>query len=167
MFGSLMIKDQMERGRIKIEGSPPLLPGESPYLQPISYELTLGAEMEVGYGVGTSIVTYWLKPGEFILGHVNEVVTLSPEIYAKLDGKSTLARRGLDIHSTAGLIDPGFSGQITLELFNKSQHDIPLVPGMRIGQLRFGAAIGGVEIPYGDERLGSHYQHQRGATPAR
>lgn len=166
MFGSYMIEEQMERGRIKIEGSPALLPGEPPYLQPVSWELTLGPEMEIGYGVGTSVVSYWLKPGEFILGHTNEVVTLSDDVAAELVGKSTLGRKGLAVHVTAGLIDPGFSGQIVLEMYNHSQWDIELTPGMRICQLKFENVTGGC-VPYGSEGLGSHYQDQRGAVGPR
>lgn len=166
MFGSHMIAEQMERGRIKIEGGPPLLEGESPFLQPVSYELTLGDKFEVeGFLPYNGVVSYWIKPGEFLLAHTKEVVTLSPEVAAIVHGKSTLGRKGLAVHITAGLIDPGFSGQITLEMHNHSQYDIQLTPGMRICQLTFDGVLGGC-VPYGDPTMGSHYQDQRGATPA-
>jgi deoxycytidine triphosphate deaminase len=165
MFGSHMIEEQMEQGRIKIEGSPPLLTGEAPYLQPVSYELTLGSEFAVGFYRPTNAINYWIKPGEFLLGHTTEVVTLSPEVAATVHGKSTLGRRGLAVHVTAGLIDPGFSGQITLEMVNHSEWDIELTPGMRICQVTFDFVTGGC-VPYGDPSMGNHYQNQRGATPA-
>jgi dCTP deaminase len=176
VFGDSMILDQINRGRIKIEGGPDLWVEHgvtqevtpSDVLQPCSYELTLGSGLEIpaeGWGYD-QFSTYWLQPGEFILGHTAECVTLSPEVAAFVHGKSTLGRRGLTVHITAGLIDPGFSGQITLEIYNHSKHSIALIPGMRICQLTFEAVIGKVQRPYGTESLGSHYQNQRGATPA-
>lgn len=108
-----------------------------------------------------------LHPGEFVLGATHELVTLGDDIAARLEGKSSLGRLGLLTHSTAGFIDPGFRGHVTLELSNTATMPILLYPGMRVGQLCFFNLSSPAEAPYGSQSLGSHYQGQRGPTASR
>ncbi|WP_377270431.1 dCTP deaminase [Peterkaempfera sp. SMS 1(5)a] len=108
-----------------------------------------------------------LHPGEFVLASTYEVVTLPDDIASRLEGKSSLGRLGLLTHSTAGFIDPGFSGHVTLELSNVATLPIKLYPGMKIGQLCMFRLTSPAEHPYGSERHGSRYQGQRGPTPSR
>ena len=108
-----------------------------------------------------------LHPGEFVLGSTLEVVTLPDDLASRLEGKSSLGRLGLITHATAGFIDPGFSGHITLELSNVANLPITLWPGMKIGQLCVFRLSSPAEHPYGSERYGSRYQGQRGPTPSR
>lgn len=108
-----------------------------------------------------------LHPGEFVLASTYEVVSLGVDVAARLEGKSSLGRLGLLTHSTAGFIDPGFSGHVTLELSNVATLPIKLWPGMKIGQLCFFALSSEAENPYGAEKYGSRYQGQRGPTPSR
>ena len=108
-----------------------------------------------------------LHPGEFVLGATYEVVSLPDDIAARLEGKSSLGRLGLLTHSTAGFIDPGFSGHVTLELSNVATLPITLWPGMKIGQLCFFRLSSPAEHPYGSEKYGSRYQGQRGPTASR
>lgn len=108
-----------------------------------------------------------LHPGEFVLGSTLERVTLPDDLVARLEGKSSLGRLGLLIHSTAGFIDPGFDGHVTLELSNVANLPITIYPGMKIGQLSFVQMSEPAETPYGSGSLGSKYQGQRGPTPSR
>ncbi|QWW19759.1 dCTP deaminase [Schaalia sp. 19OD2882] len=108
-----------------------------------------------------------LHPGEFVLGSTYEMVTLADDIAARLEGKSSLGRLGLLTHSTAGFIDPGFSGHVTLELSNTATMPILLHPGMKIGQLCFFDLSCPAARPYGSGTIGSHYQGQRGPTASR
>lgn len=108
-----------------------------------------------------------LHPGEFVLGSTYEVVTLPNDIAARLEGKSSLGRLGLLTHSTAGFIDPGFSGHVTLELANVATLPILLYPGMKIGQVCFFRMTSEAEHPYGSSVYGSRYHGQRGPTPSR
>lgn len=108
-----------------------------------------------------------LHPGEFVLGATFEVVSLPDDVAARLEGKSSLGRLGLLTHSTAGFIDPGFSGHVTLELSNVATLPITLWPGMKIGQLCFFRLSSPAEHPYGSEKYGSRYQGQRGPTASR
>ena len=108
-----------------------------------------------------------LHPGEFVLGSILEVVTLPDDIAARVEGKSSLGRLGLLTHATAGFVDPGFSGHVTLELSNVATLPIKLWPGMKIGQLCFFRLSTPVENPYGSAAYGSHYQGQRGPTASR
>lgn len=108
-----------------------------------------------------------LHPGEFVLGATFEVVTLADDVAARLEGKSSLGRLGLLTHSTAGFIDPGFSGHITLELSNTATLPIKLYPGMKVGQLCFFQLSSQAEHPYGSGASGSRYQGQRGPTASR
>ncbi|MGW6201413.1 dCTP deaminase [Kribbella sp. NPDC055110] len=108
-----------------------------------------------------------LHPGEFVLGSTYELVTLPDDVAARLEGKSSLGRLGLLTHSTAGFIDPGFSGHVTLELSNVATLPIKLWPGMKIGQLCFFRLSSPAEHAYGSSKYGSRYQGQRGPTPSR
>jgi dCTP deaminase len=108
-----------------------------------------------------------LHPGEFVLGSTYEVVTLPDDLAARLEGKSSLGRLGLLTHSTAGFIDPGFSGHVTLELSNVATLPIKLWPGMKIGQVCVFRLSTPAEFPYGSAQYGSRYQDQRGPTPSR
>ena len=108
-----------------------------------------------------------LHPGEFVLGSTFEVVTMPDDLAARLEGKSSLGRLGLLTHSTAGFIDPGFSGHVTLELSNVATLPIKLWSGMRVGQLCFFRLSSPTENPYGSAKYGSRYQGQRGPTASR
>ena len=108
-----------------------------------------------------------LHPGEFVLGSTFEVVSLPDDVAARVEGKSSLGRLGLLTHATAGFVDPGFSGHVTLELANVATLPIKLYPGMKIGQLCFFRLSSPAEHPYGSEKYGSRYQGQRGPTPSR
>ncbi|NMR29734.1 MULTISPECIES: dCTP deaminase [Crystallibacter] len=108
-----------------------------------------------------------LHPGEFVLGSTYETVTLPEDIAARLEGKSSLGRLGLLTHSTAGFIDPGFSGHVTLELSNMATLPIKLWPGSKIGQLCFFRLTSPAEHAYGSGQYGNRYQGQRGPTASR
>ena len=108
-----------------------------------------------------------LHPGEFVLASTYEVITLPDDVASRLEGKSSLGRLGLLTHSTAGFIDPGFSGHVTLELSNVATLPIKLWPGMKIGQLCLFRLTSPAEFPYGSQQYGSRYQGQRGPTPSR
>ena len=108
-----------------------------------------------------------LHPGEFVLGSTYEVVSLPDDVSARLEGKSSLGRLGLLTHSTAGFIDAGFSGHVTLELSNVATLPIKLWPGMKIGQLCFFRLTSAAEHPYGSGDYGNRYQGQRGGEPRR
>ena len=108
-----------------------------------------------------------LHPGEFVLGSTYESVSLPDDLAGRLEGKSSLGRLGLLTHSTAGFIDPGFTGHITLELSNVANLPIMLWPGMKIGQLCIFRLSSPAEHPYGAAVYGSRYQGQRGPTPSR
>jgi dCTP deaminase len=108
-----------------------------------------------------------LHPGEFVLGSTLERITLPDDVVARLDGKSSLGRLGLLIHSTAGFIDPGWDGHVTLELSNVANLPITIYPEMKIGQLSFVQMSEPSKSPYGSDGLGSKYQGQQGPTPSR
>jgi dCTP deaminase len=108
-----------------------------------------------------------LHPGEFVLASTYEVITLPDDVSARLEGKSSIGRLGLLTHSTAGFIDAGFSGHVTLELSNVATLPIKLWPGMKIGQLCFFRLTSPAEQPYGSGASGSRYQGQRGPTPSK
>ena len=110
---------------------------------------------------------YMLHPGEFVLASTYEQVTLPDDIAARLEGKSSLGRLGLLTHSTAGFIDPGFQGHVTLELSNVATLPIKLWPGMKIGQLCFFNLSSAAELPYGSKEYQSRYFGQRGPTASR
>lgn len=110
---------------------------------------------------------FMLHPGEFVLGSTLERIAVPDEVVARIEGKSSLGRLGLLIHSTAGFIDAGFDGHITLELANVASLPITLYPGMKIGQVSFVQMTTPADNPYGSGAKGSKYQGQRGPTPSR
>jgi dCTP deaminase len=117
------------------------------------------------HGVGTE--AFMLHPGEFVLGSTLERVAVPDDLVGRVEGKSSLGRLGLLIHSTAGFIDAGFDGHITLELANVASLPITLYPGMKIGQVSFMQMTTPADRPYGQGAQGSKYQGQRGPTPSR
>ena len=133
-----------------------------PFIDPAEEQpdLTRGVEVDPAEA-------FILHPGEFVLGSTFELVTLPDDIAARLEGKSSLGRLGLLTHSTAGFVDPGFSGHVTLELSNVATLPIKLWPGMKIGQLCFFRLTSPSEHPYGSDKYGSRYQGQRGPTASR
>jgi len=108
-----------------------------------------------------------LHPGEFVLGSTLERVALADDLVARLEGKSSLGRLGLLVHATAGFIDPGFDGHLTLELSNVATLPIAIYPTMKVGQISFLRMTTPAEHPYGSTSTGSKYQGQRGPTPSR
>ncbi|MBI2773972.1 MAG: dCTP deaminase [Chloroflexi bacterium] len=173
------IRAAIAEGRILVDPFDPAL------LQPASLDIRLDAQFRVfrssrhayidlakGVDDITELVTvtdgpFILHPGEFVLGSTRERVRLADDIVSRVEGKSSLGRLGLLIHSTAGFIDPGWDGHITLELSNVNTIPITLYPGMRIGQLSFFRLSSPAERPYGTPGVGSSYQGQSGPTPSR
>ena len=133
-----------------------------PFIDPATDQPDLTRLVEVEEGE-----PFILHPGEFVLGSTYEQVTLPDDIAARLEGKSSLGRLGLLTHSTAGFIDPGFTGHVTLELSNVATLPIKLWPGMKIGQMCFFRLTSPAEEPYGSKAYGSRYQGQRGPTASR
>ena len=133
-----------------------------PFIDPAEDQPELTRLIEVERGE-----PFILHPGEFVLGSSFEVVTLPDDLAARLEGKSSLGRLGLLTHSTAGFVDPGFSGHVTLELSNVATLPIKLWPGMKVGQLCFFGLSSPAESPYGSAKHGSRYQGQRGPTASR
>ena len=164
MLADEAIRQAVRSGRVVIE------PFSDALVQPASYELRLGRSIvywdQAGHSQAKNIETYVLLPGEFILTTTIERVELPYDIAARVEGKSSLGRRGLLVHCTAGWIDNGFKGEITLEFKNLGPEPITLTAGQRIAQLCFFQTTGAVR-PYGSEGLGSHYQNQLGATLAK
>jgi dCTP deaminase len=174
------IREELAAGRIVID---PLDP-ES--VQPSSVDLTVDRYFRVfrNHTMGfidvkedqedlTELVeigpdeVFILHPGEFVLGSTAERVALPDDLVARLEGKSSLGRLGLLIHSTAGFVDAGWDGHLTLELSNVANLPITLYPGMKIGQISFLRMTAPAETPYGSKGVGSKYQGQRGPTPSR
>jgi len=133
-----------------------------PHIDPAEEQPELTRLIEVG-----DEEAFVLHPGEFVLGSTWEQVSLPATVAARLEGKSSLGRLGLLTHSTAGFIDPGFSGHVTLELSNMATLPVKLWPGMKIGQLCFFRLSFEARHPYGSKEYGSRYQGQRGPTPSR
>jgi dCTP deaminase len=133
-----------------------------PYIDPAEQQDDLTRLIEV-----QSDEAFILHPGEFVLGSTFEFVTLPNDVAARLEGKSSLGRLGLLTHSTAGFVDPGFKGHVTLELSNTATLPIKLWPGMKIGQLCFFKLTSPSEFPYGSDKYSSRYQGQRGPTASR
>ncbi|MGB8381260.1 MAG: dCTP deaminase [Dermatophilaceae bacterium] len=134
-----------------------------PYIDPAQEQPDLTRLVEIGEQDDSLV----LHPGEFVLGSSLEVVSLPDDLAARVEGKSSLGRLGLLTHATAGFVDPGFSGHVTLELSNVATLPIVLYPGMKIGQLCFFRLTSAAENPYGSNVSGSHYQDQRGPTASR
>lgn len=135
-------------------GAAPLDPLEVLDVDENMEHLTIGLDKE-----------FILKPGHFILASTKELIRLSTSLAARIEGKSTLARYGIIVHSTAGFVDPGFQGSLTLEMTNFNPRPVVLHPGMRIAQLSILRLQWSVLNPYGTEILNNHYQNQRGAVP--
>ena len=174
------IRAQVEAGRVKVE------PFNSEMIQPSSIDVRLDRFFRVFENHKYSVIDpsieqsdltrevevspdehFILHPGEFVLASTYEVITLPDDIAGRLEGKSSLGRLGLLTHSTAGFIDPGFSGHITLELSNVANLPVKLFPGMKIGQLCLIKLSSPAEHPYGSAIYGSRYQGQRGPTASK
>ena len=174
------IKEAITLGRVTID------PYEEAMVQPSSIDLRCDSEFRVFENHKYALIDpkspqedlttavkadpddpFILHPGEFVLGATSEVIGLADDIVARLEGKSSLGRLGLLIHSTAGFIDPGFRGQVTLELSNVANLPIAIYPGMKIGQISFYELSTPAENPYGSPGAGSKYQGQSGPTPSR
>ena len=170
---------EIEAGRLVID---PLEPGA---IQPSSIDLRLDNRFRVFHNARhpyidvkqpmddlTELIevkqddAFILHPGEFVLASTFEVVGIPSHLAARLEGKSSLGRLGLLTHSTAGFLDPGFQGHVTLELSNVANLPITLYPGMRIGQVAVFQLTTPAERPYGSAGVGSKYQGQRGPTPS-
>ncbi|HEX7404816.1 MAG TPA: dCTP deaminase [Candidatus Nanopelagicaceae bacterium] len=174
------IREQVNSGRVRVE---PFDPG---MIQPSSVDVRLDRFFRVFENHKYSVIDpsveqgeltrevevapddfFVLHPGEFVLASTYEIISLPDDIAGRLEGKSSLGRLGLLTHSTAGFIDPGFSGHITLELSNVANLPVKLFPGMKIGQLCLIKLSSPAEHPYGSALYGSRYQGQRGPTPSR
>jgi dCTP deaminase len=174
------IRRLVESGRIRIE------PWEPSRVQPASVDLLLGDSFRVFHnhrvawidlreppqGLTEEVViqegeSFVIHPGEFCLGRTMEWVELPDDVVARIEGKSSLGRLGLIVHATAGFVDPGWKGTLTLELNNLTRVPIRLYPGLPIAQLSFMALDAPAERPYGSPELGSHYQGQVAATESR
>ena len=174
------IKSQIDAGRVVLEPYEPSMIQPSsidvrldrmfrlfdnhkyPYIDPAEEQAELTRLVEV-----EPDEPFILHPGEFVLGSTYELITLPDDVAARVEGKSSLGRLGLLTHATAGFVDPGFSGHVTLELSNVATLPIKLWPGMKIGQLCFFQLTSPAENPYGSAVYGSHYQGQRGPTASR
>jgi dCTP deaminase len=145
-------------------------PMDASQVQPASLDVRLGEEF-ITHPEGSRIIPsaegsgYQIRPGECLLASLVETVAIWDNVVARVEGKSRWARQFLTVHS-AGFIDPGFQGDITLELKNDGATDLWLVPGVRIAQLSFQWLAAPAKRPYGSEGLGSHYQYQKGPTEA-
>jgi dCTP deaminase len=173
------IRRLLDEGRIEID------PYDASLLQPSSVDVRVDRYFRVFHNarypfidvrepqedltelLETDSEPFILHPGEFVLGSTLERIRLPDDLVARLEGKSSLGRLGLLIHSTAGFIDPGWDGHVTLELSNVANLPITIYPGMKIGQLSFVQLSEPAESPYGSGGLGSKYQGQKGPTPSR
>jgi dCTP deaminase len=175
------IRRLVDEGRIVVKPWDPAL------VQPASVDLRLGDSFRVFHNhraavidlrdgppgnlteevVATAEDGFVIHPGEFCLGRTAEWVELPEDVVARIEGKSSLGRLGLIVHATAGFIDPGWKGTLTLELNNLTRVPIKLYPGLLIAQLSFMALDRPAEKPYGSPELGSHYQGQVAATESR
>lgn len=174
MFSDNLIQAKLEGGGLSVH------PFDASRVQPASLDLTLGRDFiqyipsddpidpekpdEQFERFTRNEVT--LYPGDFLLGTTAERIGVPSTVAARVEGKSTLGRLGLIVHSTAGFVDPGFQGNITLEMTNINVRPIILRAGMRICQIAFYPMTGVVERPYGHKSLGSHYHGQSTVTPA-
>jgi dCTP deaminase len=173
------IRAAIAAGRIEIE------PFDPRCVQPASVDIRLDARFRVFRSTRHAYIDlanvldditelveaqdgrFVLHPGEFVLGSSRERIRLAEDLVSRVEGKSSLGRLGLLIHSTAGFVDPAWNGHLTLELSNVNTIPITLYPGMRIGQLSFFPLSSPAERPYGSPDLGSAYQGQAGPTPSR
>jgi dCTP deaminase len=136
----------------------------TPYIDPKQAQEDLTELVEVGDGPDDAFI---LHPGEFVLGSTLERVALGNDLVARLEGKSSLGRLGLLIHSTAGFVDAGWDGHLTLELSNVANLPIAIYPGMKIGQISFLRMTSEASFPYGSGEAKSKYKGQKGPTPSR
>ncbi len=136
----------------------------TPYIDPKQAQEDLTELVEVADDSSSAFV---LHPGEFVLGSTLERVALGNDLVARLEGKSSLGRLGLLIHSTAGFVDAGWDGHLTLELSNVANLPIAIYPGMKIGQISFLRMTSEASVPYGSGSAGSKYKGQKGPTPSR
>lgn len=141
-------------------------PPEDYAIQPASIDLRLDEEFRNHQGPLAAQRRYAIKPGEFLLGTTIERIEVPNDLVVRVEGKSSLGRKGILIHATAGFIDPGFEGQITLELCNISQERFYLLPGMYICQISIMQLDQPAARPYGSKGLKSHYQNQQGVKPS-
>ena len=174
------IREELESGRIVIE------PIQEGAVQPSSVDLRVDRLFRVFRNDTTPYIdpkqpqedltelvevaedgAFILHPGEFVLGSTLERVALADDLVARLEGKSSLGRLGLLIHSTAGFVDASWDGHLTLELSNVANLPIAIYPGMKIGQISFLRMTSAAESPYGSKETGSKYQGQQGPTPSR
>ena len=174
------IREEMAAGRIVLE------PFDESLIQPSSVDVRLDRYFRVFLNHTMAVIDvkknleeltrlveieddspFVLHPGEFVLGSTHERIALPDDVVGRVEGKSSLGRLGLLIHSTAGFIDAGWDGHITLELSNVANLPITLYPGMKIGQISFLRMTTPADVPYGSGSLGSKYQGQRGPTPSR
>jgi dCTP deaminase len=175
------IRKELEMGRIEID------PLDESCIQPSSVDLHLDRYFRVFLNHTSRVIDvkddqenltelikvepdaepFILHPGEFVLGSTSERVKLPDDLVGRLEGKSSLGRLGLLIHSTAGFVDSGWDGHLTLELSNVANLPITLYPGMKIGQISFLMMTSPADNPYGSKAVGSKYQGQRGPTPSR
>lgn len=174
------IREEVAAGRIVIE------PFDSLCVQPSSVDLHVDRYFRVFRNHSLQVIdvkqqqdaltelveiadgeAFILHPGEFVLGSTSERVALPADLVGRLEGKSSLGRLGLLIHTTAGFVDPGFDGYLTLEFSNVANLPITVYPGMKIGQISFLRMTSPADVPYGSGALGSKYQGQRGPTPSR
>lgn len=163
MLSDLTIQDLLRQGDLKIQPRP-----RNSAFQPASVDLSLGDEMMSPYAdIKTPTQNlYTILPGECVLATTREHVELPGDVVGRVEGKSTWGRKFLLVHTTAGFIDPGFRGQITLELTNLSRVPLSLKVGAPICQISFAFTDRAVSRPYGSPALNSHYQDQKGVTPA-
>lgn len=136
-------------------------------LQPNSYDCVLGDELKTvdGKSIDLTQDSYKLKPMEFILGSTEEKVHMPYDLCGHVDGKSSIGRLGVFVHISSGFIDSGFTGNVTLEIFNCSNKEFELYHGMPICQIVFETLTSPVEIPYG--RRDNHYQSSVGTVLSR
>lgn len=178
----MVLSDREIRKRIK-EGKLVIRPFDDGCVQPSSIDLHLGDEFLAFDNHSRSFIDtkadvtnlmkrisvksdepLMLHPREFILGTTSEWVELPDDLVGRLEGKSSLGRIGLIIHSTAGYVDPGFAGQLTLEIYNLANLPITLYPGMKICQFSFVQMTGPAQYPYGHKKVKSHYLNQKGVV---
>ena len=174
------IRRLVAEGRVRID------PWDESMVQPASIDLRLGSSFRVFHNHRISAIdladppknltelveigdadSFVIHPGEFVLGSAQEHVELPNDIVARIEGKSSLGRLGLIVHATAGFVDPGFKGTLTLEITNLTRVPIILWPGKPIAQLSFMTLDRPAERPYGHPELGSHYADQVEATESR
>lgn len=180
VLSDVTIRELAAAGEIRIE------PWDPAMVQPASYDLRLGHSFRVFHNHRVASIdlldppqnlteqvtisddeSFVIHPGEFVLGRTLETVAIPDNLVARIEGKSSLGRLGLIVHATAGFVDPGFTGSLTLEITNLTRVPITLYPNLPIAQLSFMLLDRAAERPYGHPELGSHYHGQIDATESR